>query len=321
MLLRRYLILLKRVITKYINIILMISIPLTAFIVSRMPEEKTSVDIVCGFYFEENSTGSENVSKMLLKSDSGFVFEKCDSEEELENGVAAGVYECGYYFGEGFEEAFITDNRSCQVLLYTSPSTTFDAVTSEIVYDKLLNAYSPNIAAYYLKTNPSTTDLYSDEYYSYIKENYDDYMNSDKIFKITANSTGTYSETASEINMFPVRKFMELIILFSALFGMLAFLRDNDNGVYNRLSKEGRFSFRILNILSNMTPMVISGYITLIVYEHTTNYLIYAGNMLIYILICLVLSTCLGYIFRHYKNMLSAMPVIMICALISAILL
>lgn len=320
MLLRQYLILLKRGSKKIINLLFMISIPLVALYVKSLPAAEKGTVFICGYYMEDDSPYLDSVSNVLTeyqsKYQSCFLFESCSSVTELKEQVASGKYDCGYVFETGFADAFVSDTKNSHILLYTTPSSMYPTIFSEIIFDKVLSAFSPAIASHYLETNAYTGMFYSEDYADYLKQQYDDYMNSDSVFKLSVNQPGTYQGEPGTIDLFPVHEITGFILFLSALIGLLAFLKDTEQGVYARLSATKRLTFCILNILANMTPAFISGFITLLLYEGTGQVFLFSIKMLGYISLCILFCLVCLLLFRQYKRFVSALPVIVISCLI-----
>jgi hypothetical protein len=294
----------------------MVIIPILAVVVSRLPKKEINSNVITGIYADEYDSYISDIADSLTSSEEGFVFEKCQSLEDLENKVATGAYDCGYYFPDNFSDNFSTDIESSSMYVYTSPSSMFKTVTSEMVFNQILKAYSPVIMTDYLKNNQYTGNLYDEAYDKYINEKYTEYMNSQKIFKLDTNYTGDYAAGSYSINTFPFKKIVGLIIFLSGLFGMLNYLKDENRHVYNMISQKERFSFCIMNVLANMLPTVIISYVTLLIYGNDTTSLKLAGHLLIYMLICLVWTLCYRIIFRSYKSFISGIPVTIICTLV-----
>lgn len=128
MLLRQYRILLKRTSKKFINLLLLLIIPFTAFYVKNLPMEEKSTVFICGYYMEESNSYLAQVEQELSGHQDCFTFEKCSSMEELKDQVASGRYDCGFAFDNGFSDAFIHDIKNCHIRLYTSPSSMFQSI-------------------------------------------------------------------------------------------------------------------------------------------------------------------------------------------------
>jgi hypothetical protein len=120
MLLRQYRILLKRTSKKFINLLLLLIIPFTAFYIKNLPVEEKSTVFICGYYMEESNSYLAQVEQELSGHQDCFTFEKCSSMEELKDQVASGRYDCGFAFDNGFSDAFIHDIKNCHIRLYTS---------------------------------------------------------------------------------------------------------------------------------------------------------------------------------------------------------
>ena len=115
MLLRQYRILLKRTSKKFINLLLLLIIPFTAFYIKNLPVEEKSTVFICGYYMEESNRYLAQVEQELSGHQDCFTFEKCSSMEELKDQVASGRYDCGFAFDNGFSDAFIHDIKNCHI--------------------------------------------------------------------------------------------------------------------------------------------------------------------------------------------------------------
>ncbi len=84
MLLRQDRILLKRTSKKFINLLLLLIIPFTAFYVKKICRwKKKSTVFICGYYMEESNSYLAQVEQELSGHQDCFTFEKCSSLEEL----------------------------------------------------------------------------------------------------------------------------------------------------------------------------------------------------------------------------------------------
>ena len=82
MLLRQYRILLKRTSKKFINLLLLLIIPFTAFYIKNLPVDEKSTVFICGYYMEESNSYLAQVEQELSGHQDCFTFEKCSSMEE-----------------------------------------------------------------------------------------------------------------------------------------------------------------------------------------------------------------------------------------------
>ena len=217
MLLRQYRILLKRTSKKFINLLMLLIIPFTAFYVKNLPMEEKSTVFICGYYMEESNSYLAQVEQELSGHQDCFTFEKCSSMEELKDQVASGRYDCGFAFDNGFSDAFIHDIKNCHIRLYTSPSSMFQTIFSETLFDRLLDTFSPAIAVNYLESNSATKDFYRSSFQSYLEDQYRNYMNSDSVFRLSVNNTGAYHGTTDSVDLFPVHAFTGFLLFLSSL--------------------------------------------------------------------------------------------------------
>jgi hypothetical protein len=284
--------------------------------VTVLPQHETETNVITGIYSDDTDSQMNDIIISLSANESGFTFEHTNSLAELKNKVASGYYDSGYYIPEGFTETFKNDTSNSRMDVYISPSSMFTTVTSEMIYNQLLRTYSPDIITKYMNTNDYTADVYDSSYDSYLKNIYNEYITSPNIFKLDTNYTGDYAAVSTGINTFPLYKLTGFIIFLSALLGMMIYLRDNEKGVYARLTKRKRLKFCIMNVIANMFPVVLIAFVTLIIYGTDMSPLRLICHLIIYMIICILWVFIYRFLFRSYKVYVSGIPVTIICTLI-----
>jgi hypothetical protein len=316
MTIRQFFILLKRILCKPVNILLILVIPFLAVLVAALPKGETETNVVTGIYTDDTDMQLSNIINQLSANDSGFIFEEISSLEELKDKVISGYYDSGYYIPQGFTDTFKTDTVNSRMDVYVSPSSMFTTVTSEMIYNQLLRTYSPDIIINYAKTNDYISSSYNNAYDSYIDKMYDEYISSPNIFKLESNDTGDYNVKAAGINTFPLYKLTGFIIFLSALLGMMIYLKDNEKGVYARLSRKKKIKFCAMNIIANMTPVILMAFVTLLIYGTSMSPVMLALHLLFYMVICIVWVIIYRAVFRSYRVYVSGIPITIICTLI-----
>ena len=158
--------------------------------------------------------------------------------------------------------------------------------------------------------------FYRSSFQSYLENQYRNYMNSDSVFRLSVNNTGAYHGTTDSVDLFPVHAFTGFLLFLSSLVGLLVYLKDQDDHIYDRVSKRKRLRFCLTGILANITPVWLISVVTLYLYEQPEAILPFLLKMSGYVLLCLLFAFICLLIFRHYKPFVSALPVLVICTLI-----
>lgn len=313
---RQFFIFLKRTLCKPIYCILLLLIPAIAIGVKALPQKAVSTNIKTGIYTYDQDEYTSQIVKQLTANETGFIFVACTSEQELMELVASGELDCGYVLPADFSEAFVADINNSHMNVYTSPATLFVTISNEIVFHQLLQVYAVPIVTNYFSSVSEFQDALPIDYATYIPDIYEDYMTNNSVFTIVTNSTGDYQNDTEQISMFPLYKFVGLLIFIAALFGLMNALKDEDQNIYLRLNKRNRLKFYILNIISNLLPAACIGYLTLLIYGTDKSPAALALHMLVYIIICLLFTLLYRIIFRTYRFYIAALPILLACTLV-----
>jgi uncharacterized membrane protein len=141
-------------------------------------------------------------------------------------------------------------------------------------------------------------------------------LSGDHLFSLETEALSENQTVPAYTDTFPFQEFTGLIIYITALLGLLNYMKDNQNNVYGRLSKRKRLSFCIMNIMADITPAAILGFVALAVYNKGASLFLMMLQMIFYIFICLILCIIFRFIFRSYKIYCGVLPLLIVCALL-----
>lgn len=313
---RKLLILIKRILCKPVYIGLLLLIPAVAIFIRLLPEDSMSTNIYMGYINYDTDDRALKLNEMLSGSSYGFVFVEYDSQDRLYRDVASGQLDCAYIIPENFSEEFTKNVDNCNIQLICSPATTYSAISMEVVYNDIISVYSPSIVKEYYKNNEDVSSIYKTTHSDFIDSYYDDLLEGDSLFTITTNSNDAYNGRAVVSNTFPFHKFTGLIIFIAAMLGLMNYLKDDYEHIYDRIPEKMRIGLCLLNVFASCLPAGLTAYIALVIYGGYKSALGLLVHIIIYILICMIFCILYRFVFRNYHVFSGAMPVIIICTMI-----
>lgn len=312
----KFLILIKRTLCKPIYIGLLLLLPAAAFLVNIIPDKSMSTNIYIGYINYDNSTDANKLNELLSESTYGFIFICYDDTDKLYADVASKKLDCGYIIPENFSDTFPKDINNSMIQVICSPATTYSTVSMEVIYNNIISVYAPALVKEYYKNNDEISALYGDIQSDFIDEYYNYLMEGDSLFTITTNSPDTYNGRAIASNTFPFYGFNGLIIFIAAMMGLINYLKDNYEHIYDRIPANKRIITCIMNIFSSAIPSAALSFIALIIYNNGADILRLLLHILVYIIICTIFCILYNFIFRNYHIFSGAMPILIICTLV-----
>lgn len=326
---RQTMLLIKRILCRPAMLVVLMLIPASLIILSLLPARTRDTEIVSGIYIQAHDSYTDVFSDYLLNTSTGFVFRIYESENAMKDAVASGDIDAGYMLPDGISSRIISgDSRGC-VTVFTTPATSFQAVTAESVYAALLRAYAPAMSVHMLESRylSGSQTVDTGDINSYIDEHFNSYIDDQDIFTIQSSLadsdsnavSGTDSQDISPNNL-PVEALIYMTIFICALLGLQNYLKDLDDGVYSILSPYARASFCAKNIAAGIIPAAIVNYISLLIYSGCSRPLYYLLCIAGVVLVCLILCLLFRLIFRHLRAYSTALPFIIICTLLLSLL-
>lgn len=301
----------KRIINKKVYPILLILLLALALIYRMIPGSEKGTEIIVGICVDDKS--SEHYQPFMDKmneANSLYEFEYVDSEDELKKKVQNNTFESGVYIPKGFFADFIKgDNKAnnTRIKCYTSPSSTFGNVTLDSVYVAVFTSINEDILC----------DIYPvDGQEDKLRERYDKYAHGDRVFSLVdiTQEEYEYESKIYDINI-PVFELSLILVMLSALFGLLAFMKDNERGIYLGLVKMKQFEIKSLTVLSYVIPTVVSGLVAnAISYAGKTGgeYLLKAGYVLLTAAIAFAVSFLLNLIIKKSNLLTKLLPLLIL---------
>jgi len=220
-----------------------------------MPEEKSSSYIPVAILNKDESDESSDVVKDLTDNPSVFRFYEVESNDELYEAITSGEAQIGFILpGEIIEEA-VSVNETPEVEVIVTSSSTLVSLAEEEVFNSLFRHIAYTITEDIIAGSLSVT---GEEDLSRIKEIYDFYISGFGIYHLTSLDGTTYGNlTESSKIEIPVYKFAGLFIFVAAILGILASMRDADNGIYLRMNRMEKIVTGFSMIMVYELPMTL----------------------------------------------------------------
>lgn len=106
-------------------------------------------NVLVGVYCPQNSPYAEAFMQNLNRTENGPQFVQAQSRQQVDNLVAAGVWECGFVLADNFDEQIQRGRYVHIITCVRSQATSLDGVVREAVSAALLEACAPSIAQNY----------------------------------------------------------------------------------------------------------------------------------------------------------------------------
>lgn len=310
--------LVKRILCKPAFILVLLVLPAAMLTVSLLPEKTRSTEIVSGICIDNPDALTDSFTEYLTKNASGFTFRVYDDAASMKDDVSSGSIDSGYELPSGFSESFAACDDRVKINVYTTPATAFESVSSESVYAALLRTYSGEMSVKFLEDGYG---MQSDYVSDYILSRFEKYISEDEVFTISGGMSGHYdAESVPEPDNLPVDMLVYITIFVCALAGLRNYLSDKDGGVYNALPKSGRISMLINNIAAGIIPAAIINLISLICYNGAGTSVVTLLSVCLCSAASLAAALVLSLIFRSSKSYTIALPFLIICTILLAVI-
>lgn len=306
--------LIKRILCKPAFIPVLCLVPALMLAVSLLPEKSRSTEIVSGVYIEQSDKYTDDFEAYLLSASTGFTFRIYASPDMMKDDVASNVIDAGYVLPSGISSSMISLDSEGLISVYTTANTAFYEVSSESIYAALLHTYAADMSIGLAHA--------SDSYISdYIRSRFKGYISDGEVFAISGGLSGHYeAENIVLPDTFPVRILVYITIFTAALIGLQLFYNDKENGVYLSLSSGRLFSFRIKNTATGIIPAAVINLISLICYNGASSMPQTIISVCLCSVISLIAAMLLGMIFKTCRSYTVALPFMIICTILLAVI-
>lgn len=313
-------ILVKRQFKNPFLIVMLVLIPVTAFIISLVPEKEKESGYIAGLYVEgtsEDDFADEIVDNLVAGHDS-IRFVRFDDIASMRESVTAEDIICGYVIPADIKDKLSSEDeaKGC-ITSYILPASSLQPAINELVYAELIRLYG-----YYLMDNyMSTSDIFpKGDYTSEAFEYYEKYLVSDETIHVIYEEYGTGRKIESDIKnasfTFPVRGILSILVFLSGMYGCVLFLKDKENGIFQTVTGNMRTMVRFMYIMIPTVLFSICEVLTLFISVNAVAPGKELCGMLIYIILITIFCSILISIVRKSKILSACIPVILLCSLV-----
>ena len=146
----------KRCLRKGIFPLLLLLMPLAAFVAGRLSDkEEGEIPVAVSVSGEENvserSLAWRLAERLADRKDGMFDFYICSDEAQVRDEVASRRAECGYVIDSGLEEKLDQKQWKRVIRLYMAPSTVAGSISTETVFSELAALYNRNLLMDYVE--------------------------------------------------------------------------------------------------------------------------------------------------------------------------
>lgn len=300
-------------------ILLLLLIPITAFIslnTNSSTDKKRTY--VAGLYIAGGeSEFATNMVNSLVASDEIVRFVAYENENEMKLDLIRENIICGYVIPYNLKEVLSSANSSGCIKSYILPASTLQASINELVYAELIKLQGYQMMTDAMNLSPS---FEGDKYANDAVKKYEYYLQGDEVFHINyevynVDGSLTKSDVPTTFQ-FPIREILSIMIFLSGLFGCVLFMRDREEGIFQTITGSFNIYLRVLYIIIPTFAFAISSLLAFAISGITINVSKELSVMLLYILLITVFCLILMLITRKSKVLSSCIPVILLCCLV-----
>lgn len=299
--------------------ILLAGIPLLAIITSHIPAADTRSGVEVGIYFSKEDELSGTLYNKLLESGDAFSFLRYEDKEKMIEDVKLGALECAYVFDEEFWTAVTTGNYKKSVQSYVSPATIFNSAANELIFSCLIQISGYEIIGGYLHTE-SFPEEAAAEAEEYLYDAYEAYCRGGETFHldiVTMNGISINQEGSDSLGItFPLRGMLSILIFLAGMLGSVAWLNDNEQGIFAPRSVSFKLLSRILYIALPALLFLLCSQLTLFLTGNSRSFLMEFGLSLRYLALIVVFCSLCSLLLKKSSRMTALIPVLTLGSLV-----
>ncbi|GEM_PF-3580544 len=230
--------LLKRQLTKVAVWGLYLGIPILLYGYTHVVHPSGEAVMHVGLYAADEDGIVLQTIQELCNRDGNITFYQAQSEEQLENDVRNRKAASGYVFLPEFTQHMLQQDLRQRIKVYALSTDKLSSVTNELVYTQLFRNYGDLISDDYVVSN-EVFSQHNEQARIYIKEAYRQFMQSDTVFHLNIEmiqNDSSEPEEHSEIQVFPIRSILYLLVLFAGLFGGAWWKKEQRAGLFRTMS-------------------------------------------------------------------------------------
>lgn len=313
------LILIKRTLKSPLLIILLFTMPLLAFIVTKIPSFNNELSYRGGLYLDGNDALAQEIRDRLVNDNGVFEFVEYDDLDKMYRDVHTGKITCGYIFPDDLSErSSMKECKGC-ITVIKQPEATLQIALNEMVYAKLIRQQNYDILTSFV----TSMDVFSEtdtEVVDRLLEYYEEYADSDMtmhlLFKTYGASGLVENDSSQSAVTFPIRGILAIMVFLAGMFGCVTYMADREKEIFATISNGYKLLCRFLYVFIPAFLFGISAIITLVVSGNFTLVATEILGMLMLIALTVLFGELLITVTRNSKICIATIPGIIVGCLI-----
>lgn len=309
----------KRILKKPMFTITLFLIP--ALLILLFSFHKTSDSLInVGLYAPNDYVSKSIIQDLLVSSNSVISFYQCDSEAQLKNDVLKGTAECGYLFPDNFDSAltaYLDEKEDGIITVLSKEESISTKIVNEILCGKIFSKMTYPILEKFVesqhpeKLSPSGSQQMQSVFAEYCTP---------QLFLTFEYADGAKNEFLNDNKanyyMLPVRGILSVLILVSAISGILMLSSDNKKGTWNLIKIFRRPIFHYFYIFMTILPVTLLSLLAIFVTGTGTT--LWYELVLIIIYACFIcgFSNLLRGLIRNIYILYGLLPVLVLISLV-----
>ncbi len=310
--------LVKRQLKNPVIVVVLIAMPVAAFIITHTASLKEAESVRVGIVLEDDDKIAVMTRDYLINGDYSVEFYEAESQEKLEQDIMNKYTECGYIVGAGLKDKLDSGSYSDVIELIICKSDFVSSMTDEIFFSAMFKAYSPEVAVNYVNS-VEKFQKHSEKAEEEIRKGYEEYISGDDTFRIDFKIIGDNQDTAAELEdktgQFPLRALLMILVYIGGLFGIVEYYLDKNSGTFITLPRMYRVVGKPVYAFISCALFAVSALITLAVAGQLKG----AADILhmcVYVIAVTLFAWLVAIPVRSANAMISIIPVLLIACLI-----
>ena len=313
------LLLAKRTVKSPLLIILLLAMPILAFVISKIPSFSSETVYKGGLYVDGKDPLALAIMDELIEDNGIFEFIIYDDLDKMYKDVNTGEIACGYIFPEDLSER--TSMKECKhcIIALKQPETTIHTALNEMVYSKLIKFQNYDILPSFVQS----MDIFAEadtEAMEKLIEYYEKYTDSDLTMHLifqTYGASGIVENISPQQSLtFPIRGILAIMVFLAGLFGCVTYMSDREKSIFATISNGYKLLCQFLYVAIPTFLFGVSALITLALSKNFTNFGIEILSMLMLVGLTIIFGQLIILVTRNSKICIAAIPGIIVGCLI-----
>ena len=311
----------KRQLKNTMFLLILLLIPVTAFITSRIDGFQESETLLVALYARDDDEMAVDTIENLLADTDTYSFYLCGSQEELMQDVQKGRAECGYIFGENITERVTQENYKNNIIQVKKKGSVIADSVNETVFCSFFRFFTKNMILEYVKNNEKFAGMDSDGLLQ-LSGAFDSYLAGNQTFHVEFRVLGSgegFLETEvleAGSASFPLKNVMAVLMMTGALLGVLGWLSDKERGVFTPMRYDFVTISRTLYVLVPTMLLAVCSLCAMAAAGTMTSLGREILAMFVYVILLTVVGMLATYFVKRSIWIVSAFPVLVIGSLI-----